>query len=132
MANAPIPNRVFVYGTLMPGRPNAHVVQALGGVVTARATVHGFVLYHLEPEGYPAIVPGDGAVDGVVFTFDAIETALSRLDVLEGCDRTPPLYVREVQPTERVGTAWVYIYNRPERLKRPGAVRVPSGMWTPP
>ena len=41
-----MPNRLFVYGTLAPGRPNAHILAPLGGNWQP-ATVTG----HLKQQG---------------------------------------------------------------------------------
>ena len=62
---------VFVYGTLLPGERNAHIA-AQGGEFTVRpATLRGFRLFDLRPEGYPGIVPGAAnyLVQGALFTY---------------------------------------------------------------
>ena len=63
--------RLFVYGTLAPGRPNSHMLEAIGGA-WRRASVRGT----LHPEGwgatlgYPAIVLGEDGrkVEGSLFS----------------------------------------------------------------
>lgn len=134
MTDPAIP-RVFVYGTLLPGERNAHV--AARGFTAQAATLRGFTLHHLHPEGYPALTPGpaDAAVRGAVLTYDpqAWKAALPGLDDLEGLYDTPPLYIRQVAPVTLEGgeeiTAWVYVYARAERLLAPGARVVPGGDW---
>ncbi|WP_027483734.1 gamma-glutamylcyclotransferase family protein [Deinococcus pimensis] len=129
------PRAVFVYGTLMPGEYNAGVAGEVTGARTA--CLPGFELWHLDPEGYPAVTPGtpDEVVRGVLLTFaEAVwPGALARLDRLEGLDETPPLYARVlVDVVVEGGTserAWVYVYAREERLAGPGATRVPDGDW---
>jgi gamma-glutamylcyclotransferase (GGCT)/AIG2-like uncharacterized protein YtfP len=81
-----MPDRLFVYGTLAPGRPNAHVLAPLDGTWEP-ATVRGALL----PDGwgaamgYPAIVlEGDGVVEGLVFTSDALPRHWDRIDDFEG------------------------------------------------
>ncbi len=131
----PAPPRVFVYGTLLPGERNAHV--AARGFTARPATLRGFTLHHLHPEGYPALSPGpaDAAVRGAVLTYDprAWEAALPGLDDLEGLHDTPPLYTRQLASLQVDGgealTAWVYVYARADRLRAPGASVVPSGDW---
>lgn len=127
----PSPDTVFAYGTLQPGQRYAHVAQRIGLVDTEPATLSGFVLYHLEPEGYPAIVPGSGTVTGTALTFADIDRALPLIDQLEGCDQSPPLYIREVHTVNPAGATWVYVYNRVERLHQPGATHLPGGTWPP-
>jgi gamma-glutamylcyclotransferase (GGCT)/AIG2-like uncharacterized protein YtfP len=129
---------VFVYGTLKPGEKYAHVAEAAGAFRHREGYVDGFVLYHLEPEGYPAIAPSPlGAnpsgrrVFGVLLTYLDITTALSLLDDFEGLHDSPPHYVRQhVSVGPRGEEAWVYTYARLERLQHPGASAVPSGVWT--
>jgi gamma-glutamylcyclotransferase (GGCT)/AIG2-like uncharacterized protein YtfP len=79
--------RLFVYGTLAPGRPNAHVLAEVPGTWEA-ATVRG----RLYPAGwgaavgFPGIVPDEGAeeVQGLVFTSEALPAHWARLDAFEG------------------------------------------------
>lgn len=123
--------RVFVYGTLMPGERAAHVV---GGARVERAEpayLDGYDLYALEPEGYPALVPGRGRVYGWRYTLPDAPWALSRLDAYEGLDLEPPLYTRALVRSEPGGVAaWVYLYARAERLALPTARLLPEGRWS--
>ena len=67
----------------------------------------GMRLYALEPEAYPAMIPGEGRVHGFVLDYKDVEAALPHLDALEGCDLSPPLYHRalvKVYPTGE--TVW--------------------------
>lgn len=79
--------RLFVYGTLAPGRPNAHVLAGVAGRWEP-ATIVGT----LVPEGwgaavgYPGIIldePGD-EVDGLLFSSDSLTEHWARLDEFEG------------------------------------------------
>lgn len=105
--------RLFVYGTLAPGRPNAHILAPLGGSWIP-ATVCG----HLKSQGwgdamgYPGLVPdasGD-VVSGFLFTSDKLPAALPMLDAFEGAE-----YLRErVQASLEDGSvvdAWAYVLN---------------------
>lgn len=127
---------VFVYGTLMPGELNAGVAGAAGEPLQReRATLDGYALYHLRPEGYPALRAGEGTVQGWLLHYSAEQwpAALHHLDELEGLDLTPPLYTREraqAQTEQGLRAAWVYLYARTERLAQPGCQLVPSGDWT--
>lgn len=80
-------SRLFVYGTLAPGRPNEHVLADIVGTWQP-ATMRG----HLHHDGwgaelgYPAIVPDSdaGEVEGFVFTSDELDEMWDRLDAFEG------------------------------------------------
>jgi gamma-glutamylcyclotransferase (GGCT)/AIG2-like uncharacterized protein YtfP len=80
-------HRLFVYGTLAPGRPNAHVLADVAGTwqpATARGTLlaEGWG----AAAGYPGIVPDENAgdVSGFLLTSDALPQHWERLDVFEG------------------------------------------------
>jgi gamma-glutamylcyclotransferase (GGCT)/AIG2-like uncharacterized protein YtfP len=80
--------RLFVYGTLAPGRPNEHVLAVLGGTwqpacVTGTLWEHGWG----AAQGYPGIVideQGTDRVDGLLFTAEALDQHWARLDEFEG------------------------------------------------
>ena len=79
--------RLFVYGTLGPGRPNEHVLSAIGGR-WEEASVNG----HLEPQGwgaelgYPGIVLDDAGdeVEGYLYSSDKLDDHWDELDDFEG------------------------------------------------
>ena len=79
--------RLFVYGTLAPGRPNEHLLNEIGGS-WEDATVTGT----LHPEGwgatmgYPAIVLSEYGedVDGFLFSSDKLSDHWAKLDEFEG------------------------------------------------
>ena len=78
---------LFVYGTLAPGRPNAHLLADIEGQ-WAPARVNGRLL----PQGWgaaighPAIVLDDEGpeVDGFLLTAESLPTHWDRLDEFEG------------------------------------------------
>ena len=80
-------DRLFVYGTLAPGRPNEHILADVPGSWEP-ATVIGTLL----PEGwgaaagYPGIVlDGQGGeVEGLLFTSESLAGHWARLDEFEG------------------------------------------------
>ncbi len=79
--------RLFVYGTLGPGRTNDHVLEAIGGLWEA-ATVNGT----LRHEGWGAELsyPGigldkhGGEVEGFLFTSENLSGHWAALDKFEG------------------------------------------------
>ena len=79
--------RLFVYGTLAPGRPNAHMLADVPGRWEP-ATVNGILLPlgWGAAEGYPGIVlDAQGEeVQGLVFTSDELPKHWARLDDFEG------------------------------------------------
>ncbi|GAB3596086.1 gamma-glutamylcyclotransferase [Angustibacter peucedani] len=117
--------RLFVYGTLAPGRSNAHELAGVPGTWT-HATVRG----HLLPEGwgaalgYPALVPDDDGptVAGLVLASDALAQHWDRLDAFEG-DGYDRVVVRATTDDGSTVAAWVYVL-RPgpgSPHQRPGA-----------
>ena len=80
-------NKLFVYGTLGPGRPNEHILKNIGGT-WEEATVIGKL--HQEgwgaTMGYPAIVLDENGdnVDGYLFTSKNISQHWHELDEFEG------------------------------------------------
>ena len=79
--------RLFVYGTLGPGRPNEHILADIGGN-WLKATVNGTLLQKGwgAEMGYPGIVldmNGD-EIEGFIFSSDNLASHWSRLDEFEG------------------------------------------------
>jgi gamma-glutamylcyclotransferase (GGCT)/AIG2-like uncharacterized protein YtfP len=80
-------HRLFVYGTLAPGRPNEHVLADVPGTwepATVRGDLHqegwGAAL------GFPVIVLDEQGpeVEGFVFSSDSLDEHWERLDDFEG------------------------------------------------
>ena len=80
-------DRLFVYGTLAPGRPNEHVLADVPGE-WAPASVRGTLLQAGwgAAVGYPGIILDDhgGEIDGLVFSSDELAMHWPRLDEFEG------------------------------------------------
>ncbi|WP_295393346.1 gamma-glutamylcyclotransferase [uncultured Thiodictyon sp.] len=110
-------HQVFVYGTLLRGEVNHHLLagaQFLGDHRTAPC----FSLVLLG--AYPgAVQTGMTALVGEVFALNT--GGLRRLDRLE---EYPKLYTRRQLPTP-YGRAWVYLY----RGQRGDRARLPGGDW---
>ena len=78
---------LFVYGTLGPGRPNAHILENIGGT-WQNAFVHGTLRdagWGAE-QGYPGIDlrPDGGVVQGFVFSSAHLSQHWPELDEFEG------------------------------------------------
>lgn len=79
--------RLFVYGTLGPGRPNEHILRNIGGSWEAAC-----VIGTLHPEGwgasmgYPGIIldKNGGKIEGFLFSSDNIAEHWVELDAFEG------------------------------------------------
>ncbi|MEL7448029.1 MAG: gamma-glutamylcyclotransferase family protein [Pseudomonadota bacterium] len=107
-------DRLFVYGTLAPGRPNHKELADVPGTWRA-ASLNGI----LHEEGWgaamgcPAVVPSDDGppVDGYVFESDALNSHWHRLDAFEGSayERVP--VVVHTAEGDRLD-AWVYALRR--------------------
>jgi gamma-glutamylaminecyclotransferase len=110
-------HQVFVYGTLLRGEVNHHLLAGAEFLGPCR-TEPCFTLYLLG--AYPGAVQAGGtAIMGEVYGVD--KAGLARLDRLE---EYPRLYDRRPIPTPW-GRAWVYLYR--------GSVRdcpvLPGGDW---
>ena len=79
--------RLFVYGTLAPGRPNAHVLAEVPGRWEP-ATVRGTLFLEVwgAAVGYPGIVLDElgGGVHGFIFSSEELSAHWARLDEFEG------------------------------------------------
>ncbi|HYN79683.1 MAG TPA: gamma-glutamylcyclotransferase family protein [Lamprocystis sp. (in: g-proteobacteria)] len=103
-------HRVFVYGTLLRGEVNHHLL-AGARFLGPHRTDPCFCL--LRVGAYPGVVRAGGdAIRGEVFQVDT--AGLRRLDRLE---EYPRLYDRQLILTP-YGRAWIYLYRGP-RADRP-------------
>lgn len=121
---------LFVYGTLRSGRSNHFLAETSGLISVSPAIAPGLLLYHLETEGYPAVIPGRGRVIGEVLELTG---GLELLDRLEGLHLDPPPYLRRRWRVTVAGGAecsvWIYLYARPAALRNGRARLVSSGDW---
>jgi gamma-glutamylcyclotransferase (GGCT)/AIG2-like uncharacterized protein YtfP len=80
-------DRLFVYGTLAPGRSNAHVLAGVPGSWQP-ATVRGTLFQEAwgAAAGYPGVILSDAGdeVPGFVFSSEALPDHWPRLDAFEG------------------------------------------------
>jgi gamma-glutamylcyclotransferase (GGCT)/AIG2-like uncharacterized protein YtfP len=101
---------VFVYGTLLRGEANHHLL-AGADYRGPHRTASCFSLYLLG--AYPGAVRGGGtSIRGEVYAVDG--AGLRRLDRLEDY---PDLYDRQLLMSP-FGRAWIYLYRGPVRDRR--------------
>ena len=102
--------RLFVYGTLGPGRPNEHILQAIGGTwecasVTGTLRNEGWG----ADLGYPGITLDDNGekVEGFIFISENLSDHWASLDEFEG-----DAYARVLTQVETKdgGTVTAHIY----------------------
>lgn len=105
---------LFVYGTLGPGKPNEHIMLAIGGEWFA-----GRVKGHLVNEGWgaeqgcPAIIPAqDGEwVEGHIFVSNNLSAHWQQLDDFEGSEYTRTLVEVDMENADNY-QAYIYALNR--------------------
>ena len=108
-----MPDKVFVYGTLMKGHGN-HGYYLSQSEFLGKGEVTGYALYAVS--SFPGIVPEGGEkVKGEVYIVD--RDTLKRLDSLES---EGSLYLRkqvEVLIDGQIVQAWTYIWNHETKGK---------------
>jgi gamma-glutamylcyclotransferase (GGCT)/AIG2-like uncharacterized protein YtfP len=109
-------HQVFVYGTLLRGEVNHHLLDNCTWLGLHR-TAPCFTL--LRVGAYPGAVRGGSAILGEVFRIDT--AGLGRLDRLE---EYPRLYDRQLIATP-YGRAWIYLYRGRRRHRQV----IPGGDW---
>lgn len=106
--------RLFVYGTLAPGKPNAHVLEEIGGAwqsASVRGRLHqagwGAEL------GYPGMTLDEAGkeIKGFVFSSDNLLNHWERLDEFEGEDYERIAAVAKLDDGSNVET-FVYVLKR--------------------
>lgn len=105
--------QLFVYGTLAPGRPNAHILADVKGIWTP-ATIRG----RLSEQGwgatlgYPAVIPDDNGdlVKGFLFSSKELAEHWQRLDEFEG-DAYQRVLVTAEDEHGNPSVAYVYALN---------------------
>ena len=114
---------VFVYGSLMPGLHNDHLMQQ-AQLLQSCSSLPEFTMYSLGH--FPGVCArGNTAIKGMLYHVNA--RTLSQLDSLEG---HPDWYQREVVslPDTQAQSAWMYIMPYSE-VKQYNATIVPNGDW---
>lgn len=86
--------KLFLYGTLMKGHSNHHLVTEVGGRFIGKAYIRDKNIYFVYPNSFPAVVDGKNVVFGEVWEIpdSKIETSrglilpIKLFDALEGYD----------------------------------------------
>ena len=122
---------LFVYGTLMPDYGNYRRIA--DHVRCARpATTRGILV---DLGAFPALIPGDGEVMGILLTVDP--EALRITDYIEGYhpDRERSLYVRKQVDVDlsdgKTVTAWIYFFANPDQIQDRPRLRVSDADGVP-
>lgn len=106
--------RLFVYGTLAPGKPNEHILADVPGT-WAPATVRGRLRAEGwgAAQGFPGMVPDENGqiIEGLIFASDELAAHWSRLDEFEGpgYQRVP---IRATLADATTVEAQIYALNR--------------------
>ena len=108
-------DRLFVYGTLAPGRPNAHVLAEVPGAWQP-ATVRGRLLAEGwgAAIGFPAIILDDRGPEVAGFLFSSTELVdhWPRLDEFEG-DGYHRVLTTATSDDGRTAEAYIYALRGP-------------------
>ena len=102
---------LFVYGSLGPGRPNEHVLNAIGGT-WEEASVNGY----LKPQGwgaemgYPGIVLDDTGdeIKGYLFCSEDLDDHWGELDDFEG-EEYQRVLITVKTIDQKAAEAYIYI-----------------------
>lgn len=105
-------HRLFVYGTLGPGRPNEHVLKKIGG-----SWRKGFLWGKLYQEGwgmemgYPGIRLEEKIekIQGHVFSSDRLEEYWAELDLFEGKEYSRVKASITLEGEQREVEAFIYV-----------------------
>lgn len=103
-----MPDKLFVYGSLMRGRSNYRLL--LGNRFLGVATVHGICIYEVTPEFPGAVICAGKKVKGELFEID--DASWDEIDRLEDNNK---LYRRELftavkEESGEEAEAWVYLW----------------------
>lgn len=108
-------DKLFVYGALAPGRPNAHILANVPGA-WQKAIVRGHPLQGGwgAQQGFPGILVDHTAdpVEGYVFTSNALAAEWERLDRFEDT-RYQRVTSRAVRQTEALVRQWLNSKEQP-------------------
>ena len=108
--------RLFVYGSLAPGRTNEHVLAHVEGTWEP-ATVRGNLVEKGWGTGlgFPALAPAEDApeVSGLVLTSPDLDGYWARLDEFEGAEYQRVVVTATLADGHAV-SAYVYVHRAPD------------------
>lgn len=129
-------NRLFVFGTLLPGLHNYNHFIKKCRPKTYKARARG-IMYYLPEDGYPVVLEGDGEIKGVLFEADELRVIMPEIDEIQkftGIESQSHL-IREIRDVENLETgetvkAHMYLWppSRAEWLEKNGEV-IYDGDW---
>lgn len=98
---------LFIYGTLAPGKENAHIMDGMVGT-WRKASVRG-TLFHVgwgAHSGHPGLVPDENGdlVNGLIFTSNDLPAHWDRLDKFEGADYQRVPIMATLENSDKVET----------------------------
>jgi len=106
--------RLFIYGTLAPGRVNHGVMEDIPGK-WEKAVVKGKLLNEGwgADSGYPGIIPSDDGdeVEGYIFSSEHLSKHWAMLDDFEGSGYKRVLVIAKAETGENV-ESYVYALNK--------------------
>jgi gamma-glutamylcyclotransferase (GGCT)/AIG2-like uncharacterized protein YtfP len=92
--------RLFVYGTLAPGRSNHHILKGVAGS-WQQATLKGTLFQQGwgAAMGYPGIIPSEDGdeIEGFVFSSKYLDEHWPRVDEFEGAGYTRKLVTVKIE-----------------------------------
>lgn len=129
-------NKLFVYGTLLPGLDNYNRFLKASRPKTYPARAKG-IMYYLPKDGYPVVLEGEGEIKGVLYESDDLGVILPQIDEIHkytGVESQSHL-IREIRDIEILETgenckAHMYLWppSKAQWLKE-NAVIVYGGDW---
>lgn len=114
-------NKLFVYGSLVPGQANEHILKNIdSNGKWVKATVKG-QLYENGWGDYPGIIPDNNgkAIDGLLFISDKLDQCWEQLDTFEG-EGYERVVIDAIDIEANVVDAYIY------KLKDPTSVAQPN------
>ena len=106
--------RLFVYGSLAPGKSNHHIIKDIPGTWDA-ATIKGKLFQEGWGAylGYPGVIPNEDGdiIEGYLFSSDQLSTYWDMLDAFEGDGYVRQL-VTVISESGELVEAYIYAINR--------------------
>lgn len=105
---------LFVYGTLAPNKPNAHILEAIGGT-WSKGSVKGWLKeagWGAEL-GFPGLTlsPDGQTIDGYIFSSEQLDSLWNSLDEFEGSEYQRVLTEVTLE-NGQIQQAYVYALNQ--------------------